>query len=300
MADEELAIAPTEQAQPAIEPEQVTEPQIADEPQRIPDFEEEAGEQQAATTEASEEVEIEWDDGNKYRIPKALESGILKNKDYTTKTQETAALKKALEADRTALEERSKATDEELDARADLRAIEKQLAEYAKLTPEDWNAHELQDPLGTRQHERMYQYLQNQKTELEGKLGQASKRRTEEAQQGLAKRVQETHAFVEKLPGASKETVSELIDAAYARGIPEEVVKSNWSPIFAELLFDARIGAMARQKQAAAPKLPAANLQPLAKVTGKTTPAAHTDLATADMEAYVAARRKGVGGKALR
>lgn len=299
MDGEDLTIAPVEQ-EAAIEPE-ATEPQIVDEPQRVPDFDEEAGGETAQeTAEEIEEVEIDWDDGKKYRIPKALESGILKNKDYTTKTQETAALKKALEADRTALEERSKATDEELDARADLRAIEKQLAEYAKLTPEDWNAHELQDPLGTRQHERMYQYLQNQKTELEGKIGQASKQRTEEAQQGLAKRVQETHAFVEKLPGASKETVSELIDAAYARGIPEEVVKSNWSPIFAELLFDARIGAMARQKQAAAPKLPAANLQPLAKVTGKTTPAAHTDLATADMEAYVAARRKGVGGKALR
>lgn len=297
MADEQEAIAATPEQGTAIEaPADVI---ATEEPERIPDPLEASGEQQEGEPEAIEEVEIDWDDGKKYRIPKALEAGILKNKDYTTKTQETAAIRKALEAEKSAIEERLKATDAELDDRAALRTIKSQLEAYDKLTPADWSAHEAQDPLGTQQHWRNYQLLQRQASEAQARLDATTKQRTEAAQQDFAKRVQDTLAHVSKLPGANADTIKQLVDFANECGIPEEAIKSNWSPLFAELLFNARIGVTARQKQAAPKPMPTA-VQPLETVGGKSTPGARVDLATADMDAYVAARKQGVGGKPLR
>lgn len=298
MADEELAIAEMPGQETATEqPADVT---VADEPERIPDPLEAIEEQQEGEPEAVEEVEIDWDDGKKYRIPKAIESGILKNKDYTTKTQETAAIRKALDAEKAAIEERRKATDAELDDRAALRSIKSQIEAYEKLTQADWDAHEAQDPLGTQQHWRNFQLLQRQASEAQARLDATTKQRTDEAQQEFAKRVQDTLAHVSKLPGAGPDTIKQLVEFANEFGVPEEAIKSNWSPLFAELLFNARIGTLTRQKQAAAPKPIPTPIQPLETVGGKSTPATRGDLASMDMDAYVAARKKGVGGKPLR
>jgi hypothetical protein len=301
MADEQETIA-TGELETAIAPEATTETTaetIVDEPVNL-----DAPELEATETDAVEEetIELEWDDGKKYKIPKALEGGILKNKDYTTKTQEAAALKKALEQREAAIEERHKATEEELDARADLRQVTKTLEEFAKLTPQDWEAHEAANPQATAAAWRNFQLLKDQKAELEGKVSAAQAARTGAAEQSLATRIQETVAHAQKaIPGWKPDTIPKLVEyAATERGIPEDVIKSNWSPKFIDLLYRAQIGDQLLKKQATAPKLPSAQPgKPLATVNGKSTPAARGDLASMDMDSYIAARKQGVGGKAL-
>jgi len=301
MADEQEAIAP-------IELETASEP-AAIETETAPTVEEPtddnavelAPELEGIEADGEEEtIELEWDDGKKYKIPKALEGGILKNKDYTTKTQEAAALRKALEERETAIEERLKATDEELDARADLRQVTKTLEEFGKLTQADWDAHQANDPMGTERAWRQFQMLKDQKAELEGKLSKAASERTGKAEQGLATRVQETLEHAKKaIPGWKPDTIPQLVEFAQSLGVPEDAIKANWSPTFLDLLHRARLGDQLLKKQATAPKLPTAQpTAPLAKVNGKSTPAARGDLASIDdMGAYVAARKSGVGGR---
>lgn len=299
MADEQEAIAPVE-LETASEPAAIeTTAEPVDEPVNL-----EAPELEATgelTVEEEETIEVDWDDGKKYKIPKALEGGLLKNKDYTTKTQEAAALKKALEQREAAIEERYRATDEELDARADLRTVTKTLEQYAALTPEDWAAHEATDFAATQAAWRQYTMLKDQKAALETKVSQAQAARTGAAEQGLATRIQETLDHAQKsIPGWKPDTIPKLVEfAASELKIPDEAIKANWSPTFVDLLYRAQIGDQLLKKQATAPKLPPASPgQPLKTVNGKSTPAARGDLASIDnMEEYVAARKSGVGGK---
>lgn len=304
MADEQETIAPAA-LETASAPEVIETPTApVDEPARILDPGEDTVQELVATeTDPDDEIiEVEWDNGKKYQIPKALEGGLLKNKDYTTKTQEAAALKKALEQREAAIEERYKATDEELDARADLRTVTKTLEQYAALTPEDWAAHEATDFAATQAAWRQYTMLKDQKAALEEKVSKAQAERTGAAEQSLATRVQETLAHAQKaIPGWKPDTIPKLVEFATELKIPEDAIKANWSPTFVDLLYRAQIGDQLLKKQATAPKLPPTQpAKPLATVNGKSTPAARGDLQSMEMEDYVAARKQGIGGKPMR
>ena len=162
------------------------------------------------------------------------------------------------------------------------------------------------DPLGAQEAWAYAQNLREVKAGISDQLKTAESRRTETAQQAFAKRVQDTLAEATKIiPGSTPETVSktigELAEWAHSRGIPEQTLKANWSPQLLDLLYHAKLGHNLRTKQAAAPRpIPTVVPQPLKTVGGGKPATTSGDLASLDMEAYVAARRKGVGGKPLR
>jgi hypothetical protein len=309
MADEQPTIAAPELASPAIEAPVTTEETTpVDEPERILSPEEASEEQQPEELAPVEDetIEIDWDDGKKYTIPKAIEAGILKNKDYTTKTQEAAALRKQLESREAEITQKLEATEAELDARAELRSVSAQLAEYEKLTPQDWQQHYANDPYATQQAKLMYDTLKEQKAALQGKVTQAQSERSTAAQQALAKRVQDTVAEAPKIipgwtPETGQKTITELVAFAQSEGIPDQVLEANWSPQLLKLLHRAHLGHNLLTKQATAPKpAPTVVPQPLQTVAGTKSAPTSGDLGSLDMEAYVAARKKGVGGKPLR
>jgi len=308
MEGEPETIAPNSGLETATAPEATTEPTIVDEPTRILDPGEVVEESEGEPTEpvVPETVEIEWDDGKKYVIPKAIEAGVLKNKDYTTKTQEAAVLRKQLESREAEITQKLEATEAELDARAELRSVSAQLAEYEKLTPQDWQAHYANDPYATQQAKLVYDALKEQKAALQGKVTQAQSERSSTAQQALAKRVQDTITEAPKIipgwtPETGAKTISDLVSFAQSEGIPDQVLEANWSPQLLKLLHRAHLGTNLLNKQTAAPKpAPTVVPKPLETVSGTKPSPTSGDLGSLDMEAYVAARRKGVGGKPLR
>lgn len=240
-------------------------------------------------------VEIDWDDGQKYSIPKAIESGILKNKDYTTKTQEIADRRKALDNEKSQIEQRLQASDDELRDRAVLLAAREQLD---GLKSKDWIALYRENPDQYHAEQARFQQLQQLERQTAESLNTKQTERTRLAERDLATRVEETISFAQKsIPGWKPELTETLVRFAQSEGIPEEAIKANWSPTFYGLLHKAHIGSLAMQKLNA-PKPAQSPAAPLATVSGKSTPSARTDLASIDdMEAYVAARKKGVGGK---
>lgn len=300
MADEAAtAIAPVEQAAPAIDPavaEDVTATP-ADEPERILA----PGEEQASEPDGSQQSDEETDElefgFEKYKVPKKLKDAVETWRSATTKKeQEVAERRKALDAEH---EQRSKATDDELRDRAVLIGLNARMDEYKNV---DWVTLARTDPVAYNEHQAIYGQLKQAAEETNASLTAKQTERTQTAERDLANRVEETLKFAqEKIPGFKPELIGTLVEFAQAEGIPEAAIKANWSPSLLNLLHKAHIGNLTLQKQSNLPKPPpAVPLAPLTTVSGKSTPAARTDLASASMEDYIAARRAGVGGKAPR
>lgn len=220
----------------------------AQEPAETTELETEGDEQpvegdEAGDGEQPEETATIEIDGVEYVIPKALEGSFLKNKDYTTKSQANAERARSLEARQAEIEERAKATDEELDMRATLRSVEKQLEAYDKLSADDWAYHETQDPLNAQRHFRQYQLLQAERGKLSGALTEKQNARAQSAQQDLAKRVEETNAFAAKnIPGFKPELTDTLVKFAQEKQIPDSKLRELWSPTFFQILHLAHLG----------------------------------------------------------
>jgi len=303
MADEAETVAPIEQAAPAIETVATEAVPAApvDETERIlaPD-EVQASDEGADVSQPEQGVEDtdELEFGfEKYKVPKKLKEAVETWRAATTqKEQEVADRRKALDAEH---EQRSKATDDELHDRAVLLGVNAQIEQYKDV---DWLALYRQDLVAHGEHRARYDQLKEAAAETAKSLEAKQAERTQNAERDLANRVEETLKFArEKIPGFKPELIGTLVEFAQSEGIPEAAIKSNWSPSLLKLLHKAHIGNLTLQKQANLPKpAPAIPLTPLATVGCKSTPAARADLASADMEAYVAARRAGVGGKSPR
>lgn len=295
MADEQETIAAAPELETAIEtpvetPE-VEKPETVELPSAEP-------EQETETTEPEIEFVSVERNGKTYQVPKELEGELLMQSDYTKKTQSVAERAKALESREAEINQRLEATEAELDARAELRTVTKTLEEFAKLTPEDWAAHEANNPQQTAAAWRQYQMLKDQKAELEGKLSKTQTERAEKAQQDLAKRIQETLEYGNtNSVGWKPDAIPALVEFAEDFGIPADLIKANWSPKFADLLHLAKTGKQLLSKPAPTPKAPTPAPAPLEKVTGKSSPAAAKtlqDLAKSDdLEAYANARKAG-------
>ena len=308
MESEDLSIAAPELVTPAPEaPAETT----ADEPERIPGPEEAlAEEREGEAPPEIDEIEIDWDDGKKYNLPKAHEGGLLRNKDYTQQRQADSEAAKAkakeLESRESEITQRLQATEEELDTRAQLRHVNTEIERFKDFGWAQYQEALRVDPLGAQEAWAYAQNLRAQKSELEDQLSTAQTKRTEAAQQSFAKRVQETlEAAPSIIPGWTPETANKTLGelATFATseiGIPEQFVKDHWGPQFLKLLHRAQIGHNLMTKQAAVPKPPMPSPQPLETVAGKSAPVTSGDLASMSMEAYVAARKKGIGGKPLR
>jgi len=240
--------------------------------------------------------------GKTFQVPKELEGEFFMQADYTKKTQTVAERAKALDEREQQLVKQAEVSEAELDARAVLKGVASELAEYQKLTAADWQAHLQNDPYGTQQHRLRYEALRDQKAELEGTIRTAETQRTEKSQQDFAKRVQETlEAASTIIPGITAETrgpaIDKLVNFANSEGIPEQVLKDNWSPMLLKLLHKASIGAQAIAKQSAPKPVLKQPIAPLATVKSGSSPEVSKSLAdladSNDMSAYIAARKAG-------
>ena len=94
---------------------------------------------EAPPEDDTEEIER---DGVKYRIPKALKDDLLRQADYTRKTQEVAETRRALAERAQALSQQAQLAEATLEDRANLKLIEQTLAQYSGWTRDDWAAYE--------------------------------------------------------------------------------------------------------------------------------------------------------------
>lgn len=290
MDGEQEAIAEVEQEIPAIEPEME-----ADEPINI----DEAGDEPEVDEDKPDESDLdELDFGfAKYSVPKKLKEAVeALQGDYTRKTQEISSTRKELEERAARLDQQFAASEEYLDARADLRMVAKELERFEGF---DWSAYQqarMTDPLQADEAWNYAQHLRAQKAQLEGVVQQHESSRTASVQQEIAKRMQETHEYVKaNLKGWTPDTDKQVIDFALSKGVTREQMQSLMNPLVYEMLYLARIGHEALAKPAPSPKKQSAPTQPSKAVGGRSTPAASKSLSEMSMEEYAAARQAGRG-----
>jgi hypothetical protein len=290
MDGEQESIAEVEQELPAIETEmEADEPVNLDEPDEDQDTEEEL------QTEDDDSEEFDWN-GKKVRGPKGLKDGVLMHADYTRKTQETSALRKELDERSQRLDQQFQASEEYLDARADLRVVTKELERFKEYDWTQYQQHRLSDPLSADEAWNYAQHLRNQKGQLEASIQQHEGRRTAEAQQSVAKRMQETHEHVKaNLKGWTPDTDKQVIDFAMSKGITQDELRNTMDPRIYEMIYLARIGSQVLNKPAPKPAPAAKPTEPLRVVNGRSTPAGRKSLGEMSMDEYAEARKAGRG-----
>jgi len=188
---------------------------------------------------APEEEEVELDD-LKLKVPKdqaqKVKEALLRQADYTRKTQEVAELRRAVEAERQSLHQASEA---EIGALAQVRAIDQALEYYSRI---DWDAYEDQNAFEAQTQWRKFQQLQQNRAQVAGQYSQLVQQRTVQQQQETAKRMDEGRAVLAReIKGWGPELAESLLGTAvkeygFQRGEAEESISD---PRLMKVLHDA-------------------------------------------------------------
>jgi hypothetical protein len=281
-------------AAPAPAPEVVAEPTSQVEPHDpgiLPEAIAETPADVQPEPEPEEFDEIEHE-GAKHRIPKALKGAFLMQADYTRKTQEVADQRKAIESERESFAKSMEAQREHLKDVGRVHVMDETIEQYSKL---DWAALRAQEPERANAMFQDYVQLRDQREQVARKVQGAIEQQAQEAQRSFAKRYEETNAVLAKdIKGWNQDTANKVRDFALGNGIsPEQLTVIATTPTLAKLLHKAWLGEQLVSQRTTAAKTadPKVTPQPLVPVKGsgvKPIP----DLASADMETYVAVRKK--------
>ncbi len=262
----ELAL---ETADPAPEAVEVEDTQPVEE---VSDNEADAVEVEAdadAEPPAPAFVSVEYD-GQEYEVPEALKDALMRQKDYTTKTQTLADQRRQVEAQAAQLQQEAEMQQLTVQDVAAVQAIDKQLEQYAAL---NWD--ELyQSDMATAVN------LDRQKRDLEGSRQQAIQRLNENHSKALESRRQQHAQAIEEgqrvlqkeIDGWSPQLAQQIATYGVSQGLPESAVQNISDPVHVKLIDKARRydELMAAQK-AANPK---PEPQAAVKVKGKSAPRA--------------------------
>lgn len=204
--DEGFAPSFEEVADDQIENTDVTDQAAEDDDQEADDDSDSQGEE-----EEFEEVER---GEKKYRIPKALKDDLLRQDDYTRKTQALAEQRRELDAERVKITETVKEID---DAAFELKALERREADLSALTRDDWMALKQMDVRdGTNRYDelmREFQLLPKQREEVKSKLDAKTQEALQAKQSVTAKQMEEGHAVLTRdIPGWGPELGAKLTE----------------------------------------------------------------------------------------
>lgn len=254
----------------------------------------EGAEEEGEGDEGSEEEFIDINvNGKAYKVPKELEALAHMQRDYTQKTQSIADERRQLESDKEWINQTKQATSEELQAVANLQALDGQLAQFAQT---DWKKLEQDDWAGAQSKWREYQQMKDLKSQWENHLGGLRQQRTQAEQQRVARQLEQTANWAKSnIKGWSPDMAEKLVSFGEELGIKRDNLKREMSPAVLNMLHLAYLGKQAQSKipsKATAKKV----VQPLKTVQAKTSPRASGDLSRMSMEEFIAARNKGVGG----
>jgi len=198
---------------------------------------------------APDEVEVEYE-GKSYRLPPELKDALLRQADYTRKTQDVAKARKALEAETMAHHGRiDSARAHMLDA-ARVVALNDQLAQFDQI---DWRGLQEKDPARAQQlwqHRARIKHLRDRAARA---WTEKEKEHASHSQRATARRMDEVSAHLPRLIADwSPELDAKLTQYGTAQGLsrPEMTQATLHNPAFVKLLHKAHLFDEAeRQKQ---------------------------------------------------
>jgi hypothetical protein len=198
--------------------------------------------------EIPEAVDVEYE-GKSYKLPPQIKDALLRQSDYTKKTQEVAESKKTADTllqQAKELFELQKGQQKHL---GQLAAVEEQIAQYEKV---DWNTLTASDATRAQQLFIAFQQAKDSKGKIEKELQQAHSQMMEAAQKGRAAKVEEGQkALTRDIKGWSADLGRKIMGfAEQAYGFSQEELGNVIDPRTVKALHDAY---QFRQLQAAKP-----------------------------------------------
>jgi hypothetical protein len=213
-------------SKPSSEPEgpEVASASAEEEPEQT----EEQAEEAAPEDSGYEEVEL---DGETFKVPPKLKEAVLRQSDYTKKTQELAEHRRALQSQMQAVQIAQRFQQETAEDQAQLRGLEAQIAQYKNV-----NWQELDSETLIRAKHGLDQ-LKESANELRGKLGQKAQQFQQMSQQAINQfRAQRAESLQRLVPGWNSQADIDATRAALETGFTPDEVRDN---------FDARMGLLA-------------------------------------------------------
>lgn len=206
----------------------------------------EEGEDQPA--EEDDHEEIEWEDGQKYRVPKALKPALLRQADYTRKTQEAAEDKRQAAA---RIAEWQEADENLVDARATLKTIDNRLKQIEGLTDEQWARMQTENPVQANALSREERRLRDQRAQVEGAVTDYTSRMTAAQERERANlRTEMFSEVARKVPDWSDQLGDEVAGFAIQEfGIEPEALRNLTDPKALLVLHRAFLGDKALKAQ---------------------------------------------------
>jgi hypothetical protein len=270
--DEETTEQPEE-----LESEQEYE---TEEPEEAEESEPEEGEPEE-TEEEGEEVEYE---GKNYKLPKELKEALLRQSDYTRKTQEVAEQRKAIESQRENAEIAIQAVTQFQKEFSELTLVNNQLEHFKGF---DWNEAINESPADAMRLQMKYQQLVESRNELTGKINniqqEVEQRRNAELQQAI----QQGEAILAKeLPGWGPEKKQAVARAAIeVYGFDPKELSTVTDPRMIKVLHDAAEFAKLKKESLSKIKTPEktpAKPTVVVKASGSSKAAINPDKLSAD------------------
>ena len=255
--DNPQAAEPIEQ-QPAEAPEQ----DLIDNDQTIED-----GEQSEQPEDEAEDVEFE---GKQYKLPKELKDALLRQSDYTRKTQEVAEQRRLIETQAQEVQRTVQLQQATIQEQAHLMAIDQQLAQFQAL---DWDNLISTDPQQAMRLQHQLQSLQGMRGQVTARINQVAQEQSETQRQSAAKRLESSSkAIASEIKGWSEESArdtAEYIKQHERLGITESdfarLNSGEYGPVPIIWAHKARLYDQLMAKAQTKPKTPAQEPVPTVK-----------------------------------
>ena len=204
--------------------------------------------------EPEEELDETEYEGKTYKVPKEIKDALLRQSDYTRKTQELAEIRKAAELERQSITTAKEADDAADELKSDLRTVDKALKSFENV---DWSKFAADSPAQAQAYMLQYQQLQMQRQQLASGLEQhANTAKTSREQAHSAALAQAKADLLQAMPDFTQELAVKITQSTVsAYGFTPDELSRVSDPRQVRILRDAMMWreSQAKAKQAAKP-----------------------------------------------
>ena len=208
-------------------------------------------------------------EGTDYEVPAALKDALLRQSDYTRKTQEVSEQRKALEERAAEMTEMVQLRDQQFEQAATIMAFDQQIAQYDAV---NWDALMAEDPEAFQRLDFERRKLEKTRETANQQLHQKSAEVSQAQHAQLAKAAEKTRAALkEKYSDWSPELEESMAQFAISLGVPERQLRTTVDQGVLEILYKAHKYEEfeKRKRQTASKKSKPAPAEPATRVRGR-------------------------------
>lgn len=204
------------------------------------------------STADPDEEEVEYE-GEKYKVPAKLKDALLRQSDYTRKTQEVAEIRRQAEVEKQQIAQEREFIQHNLKDVATVTALDQQIAQYQGV---NWDQLTESDPVQAMKLERQLRNLQSQREQAASAVTQRQAHFVQVQQQEAARQLQEGQRVLQReIPGWNESLARELVDYGLKRGYAPEVLQNIRNPQFVIDLHNSYQFTKLREKATQKPKV---------------------------------------------